>query len=184
MMGERNLGKIKFDWQPQFWISCLRYWHDSATGLLSNKITFHIPAKHTDLNIFISQFLSPPMIVHHNHCCIINNPSSVYMCMFVAQMEKSSAWSTVISVKGTIWGFGKNSEVCSSMSVWETVQLKHALQLTIQVKDEVTGKRKEFTYFNGTNQEAILIRSECEQCAGEGGVLLQNSAGNHEAFPG
>lgn len=144
VMGERNLGKIKFDWQPQFWISCLRYWHDRDKGLLSKTIIFHIPAKHADLNIFISQFLSPPIMFHHNHCCIINNPSSVYMCMFVAQMEKSSTWSTAISVEGTVWGFGKNSqEVCSSMSVWETVHhcLKHPLQLAMQDTGEVTGKR-------------------------------------------
>lgn len=121
VMGERNPGKIKFDSQLQCWISCLRYWHYSAKGLLSNTIIFHIPARHTDLNVFISQFLSPPILVHHSRCCIINNPSSVCMCMFVAQMEKSSTWSTAISVEGTVWGLGKNSqEVCSSMSVWET----------------------------------------------------------------
>lgn len=121
VMGERNLEKIKSDWQHQCWISRLGYWCYSARGPISNTIIFHIPAKHTDLNVFISHFLSPPIMVHHSHCCIINNPSSVCMCIFVAQMEKSSTWSTAIAVEGTIWRYGKNSQVCPAMSVWGTV---------------------------------------------------------------
>lgn len=68
------------------------------------------------------------------------------MCMFVAQMEKSSTWSTAISVEGTVWGFGKNSqEVCSSMSVWETAHhlLKHPLQLAMEDTGEGWSDREE-----------------------------------------
>lgn len=39
----------------------------------------------------------------------------------------------------------------------------------MQDTGEVTGKRTRVYLFNGTNQEVILIRSQCEECAGEGG---------------
>lgn len=146
VMGERNLEKIKCDWQHQCWISCMGYWHYSAKGPISNTIIFHIPAKHTDLNVFISHFLSPPIMVHHSHCCIINNPSSVCMCMFVAQMENSSTWSSAISVEGIVWRAGENSqEVCPATSVWGTVHhyLKHPLQLAMHNTAEWWDDREE-----------------------------------------
>lgn len=162
-MSERNLGKIKFDWQPQFWTSCLRYWHDSAKGLLSNTIIFHIPAKNTDLNVFISQFLSPSITVHHNHCCIINNPSSVYMCeLHLINSNLSGGHHVGIWKKFTSLLFYVSLRSSPSPLKASSPAGHAGWRMKWQ------GREQGFTYFHGANLEAILIRSECEECAGEG----------------
>lgn len=163
----------------------LGYWHHSAEGPISNTIIFHIPAKHTDLNVFISSFLSPPIMVHHSHWCIINNTSSVWMCMFVTQMEKGSTWSTAISIEDIFWGCGKNSQVCFTISVGPILLTATFLAGHAQYSWRTGwwGRRKGFTYWNTSlskKWEAVSLRLLYEVCAVEWWFYPQNTAGKQK----